>query len=199
MRAARAYDEHESLVNGGRGIGRVPVPEHRATVAQGVAETTGAIDLAEKQSWSDLKPLISKIYERPKSIWVCERAFRYLRAQAGRPVSANLVAAANTLEAAGSYRSTASDAEVSLAKEHLSQEPDKEAVLVYALKVAAWHAGKGGTERGRKAAADVLRGLDRVTVTQRIRHLSQDCPDYMRREVDWVAQALGISLQDGQK
>lgn len=167
--------------------------------ANAIAWTTGAIDLAEKQAWSDLNPLISKIYERPKNIWVYERAFRYLRAQAGKPVSTNLIAAANTLQAAGGYGSSVSDAEMSLAKEHLSQEPDKETVLVYALKVAAWHAGKGATERGRKAAADVLRGLDRVTVAQRIRHLRQDCPDYMRSEVDWVAQALGISLQDGQK
>ena len=167
--------------------------------ANTIAWTTSAIDLAETQGWKDLSPLITKIYERPKNIWVYERAFRYLRAQGGKPVSTKLIAVAGSLEAAGHYRSNVSDEQLSAAMDSLLQEPDKEAVMVYALKVACWHAGKGGTERGRKAAADILKGLNRDTVAQRIRHLRQDCPEPMRSQVEWVAHYLGISLEDRQK
>ena len=65
---------------------------------------------------------------------------------------------------------------------------------MYAIKVAAWHSDKGGTEIGRTAAADILRSLDRKVVVQRLRHLGQDCPDHLRPEVEWVARYLGISL-----
>jgi hypothetical protein len=159
------------------------------SIANAIAWTCNAIDLAEKQGWKDLTPLISRIYERPKNTWVYERAFRYLRAQGGKPVSTNLIAAADTLEAAGRYRTAVSDEQLSAVKERLLQEPDKEAVMVYTLKVAGWHSGKGGTERGRKAAADILKRLDHDTVVQRIRNLRQE----------WVASYLGISLEGPQK
>jgi hypothetical protein len=163
--------------------------------ANQIAWTTDAIDLAQKQGWKDLSPLIAKIYERPKNIWVYERAFRYLRSEEGKLISTNIVAAADILGAAGHYRSAVSDEQLSAAKERLVREADKEAIMVYALNVAGWHAGKGGTDRGRKAAADVLKGLDRETVTQRLRQLRQG----MGSEIEWVANYLGISLEDHRK
>jgi hypothetical protein len=162
--------------------------------ANQIAWTTDAIDLVQKQGWKDLSPLISKIYERPKNIWIYERAFRYLRSQEGKSISTNIVAAADILKDAGSYRTAVSNEDLSAAKERLVQEADKDAVTVYTLMVAGWHAGKGGTDRGRKAAADVLKGLDRETVAQRLRQLRQG----MGAEIEWVANYLGISLEDHQ-
>jgi hypothetical protein len=193
------YEHHQWGLPDQKPVCRDLLETQGHSFANAIAWTCGAIDLAEKQGWKDLTPLISKIHERPKNIWVYERAFRYLRAQAGKPVSTNLIAAAETLRAAGSYRSAVAEDQLSAAKERLVQDADKEAVMVYALGVAAEHSGKGGTERGRKAAAEVLSGLDRGTVVQRIRHLGQDCPDYMRDQVQWVAKHLGISLEDRQK
>jgi hypothetical protein len=161
--------------------------------------TIDAIDLAEKQGWKDLSPLISKLYERPMYLGVYERAFRYLRGQEGKPVSTNIIAAADTLRAAGYWRSSVSDTQLSAAQEGLLREADKEAVLVYAIEAAILHAGKGGTERGRSAAADVLKGLDRDAVAQRLRQLRQDCPGFMRDEIEWVGKYLSISLGDYQK
>ena len=190
------YERHQWGLPEQKPICRDLLETQGHSFANATAWTFGAINLAEKQGWKDLAPLISKIYERPKNIWVYERAFRYLRAQGGKPISTNLVAAAKTLEAAGYYHSIISDDQLSAAEHRLVQDPDKEAVLVYALDVAGWHAGKGGTERGRNAAAEVLKGLDRDTVVQRIRRLRHDCSESMCREVEWMANHLGISLED---
>lgn len=167
--------------------------------ANAIAWTIDAIELTEKQGWKDFSPLITKIYERPGNIWVYERAFRYLRAEAGKLVSPDIIADAKKLEAAGHYHSDVSPVQLSAAKERLLSESDKETVLVYAIKVAAWHGGKGGTERGRAAAADILRSLDRKVVVERLRRLRQDCPDYMQPEVEWVAHYLGISFDNSTK
>jgi hypothetical protein len=162
--------------------------------ANAIAWTIDAIELVEKQGWKDLSPPIAKIYERPKNIWVYERAFRYLHTEAGKPVSPDIIAAAKTLEAAGHYHSNVNHEQMSTAIERLLGEPDKEVVLVYAIRVATWHSGKGGTEVGRKAAADILKSLDNNVVAQRLSNLRLDCPDYMQPEVGWVAHYLGISL-----
>jgi len=164
------------------------------------AWTSEAINLAEKQGCKDLTPLITKIYERPMNIWVLERAFSYLRGQSGRSVSTNVTSSFQVLQAAGNYQSSVSDDELAAAKERLLKEPDKEALLVHALEIAGWNAGKGGSQRGREAAADVLKSLDRETVIQRLRQLRQDAApkgmgDLLQSEYDWIAQRLGISIK----
>ena len=163
------------------------------------AWTIDAIDLVEKQGWKDLSPLISKLYERPRHLGVYERAFRYLRSQEGNPVSTNIIAAAATLRAAGYWRSTVSDAQLSAAQEHLLREADKEAVLVYAVIEAVQSKGKGGTERGRRAAAAVLKGLDRDAVAQRLRQLEEDCPRSYADEIEWVSHYLSHPFGNDQK
>ncbi len=163
--------------------------------ANSIAWTIAAIDLAGKQQWKDLSPLITRIYERPRNIWVYERAFRYLRSQAGKPVSAKLIADMETLRAAGFYESDVSDSQLSAAKGRLATETDKDAVLVYAVKVAGWHAGKGGSDRGREAAGDVLKSLDREVVVKRIRQLHEDGDELSRSEIEWVAEYLHVDME----
>jgi hypothetical protein len=162
--------------------------------ANAIAWTTDAVDLAEKQGWTDLKPLISKIYDAPWNIWLYERAFRYLRNQDGKPVSSNLVEDAETLRRAGWHNSTVTDDELAKAKERLSQNTDKEALLVYTLYVACWHAGKGGTDRGRLAAVEILRSHPREDVANRLSQLHRDCEGYMRPEIKWVAKRLNLEI-----
>ena len=162
--------------------------------ANAIAWTTDAIDLAEKQGWSDLNPLISKIYQSPRNIWLYERAFRHVRSQDGRPVSSNLVEEVETLRRAGYYRSTVTDEQLANAKQRLMQNSDKEAVLVYTLGVACWHAGKGGTDRGRQAAVEILLGLRREDVVGRLRQLHRDGENYMRHEIEWVMKHLSADI-----
>lgn len=159
-----------------------------------IAWTIAAIDLAQEQNWTDLDPFITRIYGSPRNIWVYERAFRYLRDRAGKPVSSNLVRDVESLRKAGFYRSTISDERLSKAKEALAQNPDREAVLVYVLGVAAWHAGKGGTDRGRLAAVEILQQLPHGDVASRLRQLHRDCEGYMRPEIEWVTGRLGVQL-----
>ena len=169
--------------------------------------TVDAIDMAEKQGWTDLNPLIEKIYEKPRSIWLFERAFRYFRAQSGKPVSTNLLAAVETLGSGGQYlysengkKLIVSDEQLAAAKTILLQEPDKEAVLVYLLEIAGGNGGKGASDRGRKAVADVLGSLDRATVIQQLR---QGAPSGMggrnyyleQSYLEWVTNYLGNSLE----
>ena len=169
--------------------------------------TVDAIDMAEKQGWTDLNPLIEKIYEKPRSIWLFERAFRYFRAQSGKPVSTNLLAAVETLGSGGQYlysengkKLIVSDEQLAAAKTILLQEPDKEAVLVYLLEIAGGNGGKGASDRGRKAVADVLGSLDRAAVIQQLR---QDAPSggrtfYLEQSyLEWVTNHLGNSLESG--
>ena len=169
--------------------------------------TVDAIDMAEKQGWTDLNPLIEKIYEKPRSIWLFERAFRYFRTQSGKPISTNLLAAVETLRSGGQYRYSqndkqliVSDEQLAAAKKLLLQEPDKEAVLVYLLENAGGNGGKGASDRGRKAVADVLGSLDRAAVIQQLR---QDAPSggrkfYLEQSyLEWVTNNLGNSLESG--
>ena len=39
--------------------------------------TCMAIDLTEKQGWTDLNPIVAAIYAQPKNIYVCQRALQY--------------------------------------------------------------------------------------------------------------------------
>jgi len=153
--------------------------------------TSSAIDLAEQQGWKDLTPLIAKIYERPKDVWVYERAFRYLRVQAGKPVSTNITANADILRRAGSWDSKVTDGQLLAAKESLSKEPDKEALLVYML-IEATMSGKGVTERGREAAIDVLKSLDRETVVQRVQQFRRDSREFGRDHIETAAKWLAV-------
>jgi hypothetical protein len=165
------------------------------TFANAVAWTTGAIDLTEAQGWKDLSPLISSIYERPKNWWVYERAFRYLRAQAGKPVSANIIADAQTLSAAGYYQTNVTDKQLSEVKKRLLKEPDKEAVLVYCIGQASTFGGKYSGDRGGLAAIDILKQLDQETVAKRVHQLLRDHDDVSGHGFEWTAEHLGMDLK----
>jgi hypothetical protein len=191
------HEHHQWGLSEQKPICRDLLERQGLSFANQIAWAFDAIDLAEKQGWRDLSPLISRIYERPKNIWVYERAFRYLRGQASRPVSTNIVAATEMLEVAGGPQVT--DAQLSAAKASLLQEGDKEAVLVYAIKAAGWHGGKAATERGREAACEILRALDHETVVLRLRQLAQNSSGGMRGDIEWIAKRLGIVLSDAQK
>jgi hypothetical protein len=80
----------------------------------------------------------------------------------------------------------------------VEREADKEAVMVYAIEAAIRPTVKGGTDRGRSAAAEVLKGLDRETVAQRIRQLWQDSGT-MRDDIEWMGKHLSIAPGDYQK
>lgn len=142
-----------------------------------VMYTLDAIELAEKQQWTDLAPLVQHIYERPISIAAYERAFRYLRRRQSKPVPPVIMTAKETLLRSSWYRSKVTDAEVKQAKEELIKQPDKEAVLVYALQIAQSPPGKGGNGRAWNAAIDVLKSLEGKATRNRIRQLLQDIPE----------------------
>jgi hypothetical protein len=78
----------------------------------------------------------------------------------------------------------------------MTTEMDKEAVLVYALQVACWHAGKGGSHRGREAAASVLKSLSEDVVSRRLVQLHKDSPGFTTPEIEWVMQYLKIPIPD---
>lgn len=161
---------------------------------QGLPYILEAIDLTEAEGWSDLAPFIEQIFERPRTPGSMERAFLYVRARNGKPVSPSIKAEAKVLEEAGGYRSTVTDERLYTAKQALMQESDKEAVLVYALLTGMDSPGKGGNNRGRFAAVDVLKALDRNIVEVRLRQLRQTFDSYLESRCEWLAQHLGISL-----
>ena len=162
--------------------------------ANAAAWTIKAIDLAESQGWNDLTPLIDGIYQRPRDIWVYERAFRYLRKQQSKPIPSEIVAATKVLARSGNYKNTVTDEEVRTSQKQLLGQADDEAVLVYAVNVAGGYAGKGGSDRGRKAAADVLKSLNKDSVNRRVRQLYADASEYLKPEILWLAQYLNVDL-----
>jgi hypothetical protein len=162
--------------------------------ANATAWTSDAIALAEKQAWNDLTPLISKIYEAPRDIWIYESAFAYLRRASGKSIPRSLIENMETLRAAGYYESTVTDTHLQQAKQRLTRQSDKEAILVYAIGIAGWHAGKGGNSRGREAAVDVLLGLKHQDVASRLRQLHRNCESYMRDQIEWLAKRVNVEL-----
>ena len=98
------------------------------------------------------------------------------------------------IEAAGRHGNSVSDEALAEATATLLEEKDKEAVMVYALHVACWHAGKGGTMRGREAAASVLKSLPEEVVSQRVVQLHQASPSYVQPEIEWLMGYLKIPL-----
>jgi len=161
-----------------------------------IAWTSAAIDDAEKQGWKDLTPLVTGIYERPRNIWNYERAFRYLRSTSGHPLATSFNKAVMVLHEAGYYRSAVTDSALERATTELLKSEDKEAVLVYGLYESIQWPSKGGSDRGRKAAVEVLQGLNRATVTQKLRQFHQAFDDENeKRELNWLANQLGIPLE----
>jgi hypothetical protein len=153
--------------------------------------TSSAIALAEKQGWNDLRELVATIYRNPTSIWLYEASFHCLRAFSGKPVPSDIRAATDKLRLSGAYQSTITEKELAAAQQRLLTEPDKEMVLVYALYAAGWHPGKGGTERGRKAAADILKTLPQDRVRSRLKNLRDHFDKEVNRpEIEWVNHYL---------
>jgi len=72
--------------------------------------------------------------------------------------------------------------------------PDKNAVLVYGIKAAATLPFKGGTDRGRKAAGDVLQTMRRSAVADRLTELYRDSSEDQRDGIKWAADYLEVDL-----
>jgi hypothetical protein len=153
--------------------------------ANAVSFTCQALALAEAQGWKDLADVVQAVYEHPDSIYVHEESFRCLRSFAGKGVPPHIAADTQLLSKAGEWQSDVSEVELAAAKQRLVNEPDREAVLVYAVTVAGWHSGKGGNERGRAAAAQVINAIDRKMVLSTLRKLEG------KDEVDWLIRFLG--------
>ncbi len=163
------------------------------------AWTTGAIDVAETRQWTDLKDLVTAISQRPKNIWILERAFRYLRRQEGKDIPASIETAVQTIAAAGQHESPVTDRQLAAAIAILEAAPDQDASAVYLLRIACWHAGKGGSDRGRLAAVEVLRKLTSDLVLPRLQQLRLNGPRLNRVEVEWVMTQLGIPIDPSSK
>jgi hypothetical protein len=158
--------------------------------------TIDAIDLAEKQHWNEMLPLVEKVYERPKDIWRYERAFRYLRRNHAQwLISPKLVADFEILRRAGNYQSDVTSEQLSEAIACLKAAQDHEALLVYGINVACQGIGKGGTMRGQSAACQVLQKIDRRMLTKRIRQLYLDGSEMNRSEFKRVASHWNIELE----
>ncbi|MGD0093278.1 MAG: hypothetical protein ABSE73_25465 [Planctomycetota bacterium] len=152
-----------------------------------------SIEMAEQQKWRDFDPLIQALYDGPPEVWTFKSSFQYLRRVAEKPVAPKLEQAFETLSASGEWGSTLSDAELAGAVALLKKQEDKDALLVYALKVACWHSGKGGTDRGRLAAIEVLRSLDVDRVKKQIAIFRKFFRYRMHREeMEWIAKQLAI-------
>ena len=163
--------------------------------ANAAAWITDAIDLAEKQRWTDLKPLIQRIYQQPQNIPAYERAFRYLRKQEGKEVSVKLIDAANILATSSRSKNKVTAGQIEKAKERLLREPDKEALLVYGILAVGQNTGQAGNAKVHKIAANLLEQLDRSTVTARLQQLYRDADnDCAMSEIEWIAKLLRVSL-----
>lgn len=158
--------------------------------------TLRAIRLVEKQEWKDLRELVQRIYDRPDNIWLHEASFRCLRAFAGRPVPPDVVQNTQIIRNAGFWKSEVTDKQLNLAKQKLAASPDHEAVLVYSITVAAWHAGKGGTKRGRIVAAEVIKTIDKEKVLSAVKKLqNKKAPEVRSNEMNWLVEYLQLDVK----
>ena len=166
------------------------------TYANATAFTSAAINLTEQQGWKDFDNLILNIYQYPSDIWLYKRAFLYLKKQSRETVPNNFAKASEILYQSGTYSNIVSDQELENAKQILFNYPDKEMVLVYVLETACRHAGKGGTDRGRIEAIDILKALNQNMVCTRLKSFNFHPinKNLYKQELDWVADKLGLSI-----
>lgn len=156
----------------------------RYAYANAALFTCRAMDSAGKE----MAPLVERIYERPRSLTLYEKAFLWLRG----PLDPGLFAAADTLIRSGFYQTEVTDAQAAAAKRRLLEYPDREAVLVCAFKVALSGSGKGGTDKGRRAGVEILRSLDPVQVRERVSQFKSDFERSGGREIEQLRRELGI-------
>lgn len=181
--------------------GELGKPEHKPIIkdilttqalyahANAALYTVLAMDLAERHKWTDLTPLVEGIYQRPRSLALYERAFLWLR---GKPPGGGLLSAADALIRSGFHQTKVTDDAVAGAKGRLLEDADKEAVLVLAFKVALSGAGKGGTDKGRRAGIEILRSLDASKVRERISQFKRDFEGSGGRELEQLDRQLGF-------
>lgn len=159
--------------------------------------------MAAQQGWTEFRPLVAAIYREPTNVWVFERAFRCLRAFDGVPVSRDLIAAARALKESGYCGSPITKKELGRATKKLLGGRDREAALVYALYVTCTPLGKGETNRGRRAAVDILRTFPPSRVRPILRVFGENFPEFLQGPVKsvqaqlesaWTKQRLGWGL-----
>ncbi|MFA5140394.1 MAG: hypothetical protein WC728_14270 [Elusimicrobiota bacterium] len=156
----------------------------RYAYANAALFTCRAMDSAGKE----MAPLVERIYQRPKSLTLYEKAFLWLRG----PLDPGLFAAADTLIRSGLYQTEVTEEQAAAAKKRLLEDADKEAVLVCAFKVALSGSGKGGTDRGRRAGVEILRSLDPVEVRKRVSRFKRDFERSGGREIEQLSRQLGL-------
>ena len=157
--------------------------------ANGTSWTLEAIALTEKHGWKDFTDLIQTIRQKPDNIWANQAALGCLRSFSGKPVPADIVKNAEILFQGGVWKSGITDEALTAAKRELVSSPDQEAVLVYSVTVAGWHSGKGGTDRGRTAAVEVIRAMPKEMVDAELAKLKG------KNEVGWIVSHLGTNTQ----
>jgi hypothetical protein len=158
--------------------------------ANATSFTSAAIAAVEKYGWTDLAEPIRAIYEKPTDIWLWDSAVLYLRALAGKPVPRELREAADTVIRSGWYETTVTDRQLERAKRRLMREEDKELVLLYGLLVGLVPRGKGGTDRHRLAAAEILKSLAPQYLQARLRAFRESFEGFSRSQLDDFAPFL---------
>jgi hypothetical protein len=148
------------------------------------AMTIAAISAADRNNWTDLAPLVRSILDKPSNIWTYEAAFRYLRAQEGKPIPVHIIEDAEILHRAGLAKTDITDAQLEETKKRLITEKDAPPVLVYVITVGA-RKTKGGIARGKNAAAEIIRNMDRDFVQKELAKF----PD--SEDLRWLTDRLG--------
>ena len=136
--------------------------------ADAVSFTTATIDVVEQNGWKEFDPLILEIYRHPPDVYLYKRAFLYFYKQRGMDIPNDLIEASKIIMSSGFYNNMISDNELERAKTILWHQADMELTLVYALEIANTYS-KGGSDRGRLSAIDVLKKLDRNLVYSRLK------------------------------
>ncbi len=182
-------------------------PQHKAMCRDLIASQGGyagaeptdaalqAIALAERQGWDDMIPGLDATVKNPRNVTLMERAYRACRKLSGNPVSGRLAAGANTMMQAGRQGSRVTEAQLDEARGAFIEEKDRDAVLVYAMTVAATAEPKAGSKRGRRAAAEFLRVIDRKKVASRLHRLMKNGNAFDREAVEWLMGYLGVKAR----
>lgn len=148
------------------------------------AATIEAISAVDRNGWADLVPSIRNIMEEPLDIWVYEAAFRYLRAQDGRPIPVHIIEDTEILHRAGLAKTDITDRQLDDTKKRLIAEKDKEPVFVYVITVGA-RKTRNGIARGRNAAAYIISNMDRAFVQKELAKFKGS------EDLRWLTDRLG--------
>lgn len=159
--------------------------------ANSISFTTTTIDVVEQNGWEDFDPLILEIYRHPPDVYLYKRAFLYFYKQRGMEIPNDLIEASKIMISSGYYNNKVSEKELAYAKTVLLHQQDKELAFVYSLEIATTYT-KGGSDRGRLAAVDVLREIDKNLVFSRLKSFdfSSATSSNSQENIAWVLKEM---------